>query len=97
MNAVLKLKACSAVEHEARVCSQTEPEWSGKQCPEAPEAGAAVTSWIPKVKLDLRTRIGPGTLIALSLGEILPPLSRVKDQGVILLRELADFLSFSVR
>ena len=33
--------------------------WCRKQYPEAPEAGAAVASRIPKVKVDLRMNISP--------------------------------------
>lgn len=44
-----------------------------------------------------RTGIGPGTSAAASHREILPPLLRAEDQGVVLLKELASFLTFGAR
>lgn len=73
----------------ARDCPQTEPECS--------EARAALTSWSPKVKVGLRTGIGPGTSAAAPHREVLLPLLRAEDQGVVLLKKLANFLTFGAR
>lgn len=74
---------------KASVRPQTEPEY--------PEARAALTSWSLKVKVGLRTGIGPGTSAAASHREVLSPLLRAEDQGVVLLKELASFLTFGAR
>lgn len=80
---------------KAKVGPQTESTWSGKRHPEAPEAGAAVTSQIPKVSVDIRTRIG------LEL-QLLQPIWRFslhhplgKYWDIVLFKELAGFLTLA--
>ena len=82
---------------KARVCPQAEPKWSGKQHPEAPEAGAAVTSQIPKVKMDLRARMGLELKWLQPMGRFSLLHPEWEDQGITLLKELAGFLKFSAR
>lgn len=89
---------------KARVCPQAEPKWSGKQHPEAPAVQlyrtgdqSAVTSQIPKVKMDLRARTGLELKWLQPLGRFSLLRPGWEDQGITLLKELAGFLKFGAR
>lgn len=77
------------MEHEGPGLTPSDPERSGEQSPEGPEAGAAGTRCSPNVKVGLRAGPGPGIQLLHLLGRV----SCLCSEKSSLHRSLLSFLA----